>query len=166
MMMNSSPPSRASVSGARMAPLRLFEMCWSTSSPTSWPCESLMSLKPFRSSISRAVRVLFALGLLNGGDQAVLEETSVGQAGEVVVKGVPLVTGDLVLQHDQEHADGDEKISAYPRSRRRCRCTAGRLVTQEWKRNTSAQTVKPRTIAALPRLFRGRLSWKTTAVER
>jgi hypothetical protein len=54
------------------------------------------------------------LGLLNGGGEAILKETLVGKAGEVVVEGVPLVGGDLLLEQDQEHADGDEELLQVP----------------------------------------------------
>jgi hypothetical protein len=54
------------------------------------------------------------LGLLDGGGEAILKKTLVGKAGEMVVEGVPLVGGDLLLEQDQEHADGDEKFLQVP----------------------------------------------------
>ncbi len=81
----------------------------------------------------------------------------------MIVEGVPLVGSDLLLQQDKEHADGDEKLLqvpyligdwSYP----------GWFVAQECRRKTRDQTTKPTTIEIFPRLLRGRLSWKRTAV--
>jgi len=54
------------------------------------------------------------LGLLNGGGEAILKETLVGKAREVIVEGVPLVGRDLLFQQDQEHANSDEKFLQVP----------------------------------------------------
>ena len=52
--------------------------------------------------------------VIEGVVEAVLEEAAIGQAGELVVEGEPLVGGDLLLQHDQDHADGDEGLLHVP----------------------------------------------------
>src|SRR5258708_2065618 len=53
-------------------------------------------------------------GLPDGGGEAILKETLVGEAREVVVEGVPLVRRDLVFEQNQKHADGDEKFLQIP----------------------------------------------------
>ena len=58
--------------------------------------------------------MLVALGGEDGVGEAILEEAAVGEAGELVVEGVPLVAGDLLLEHDEEHADGDEELLHVP----------------------------------------------------
>src|SRR5580698_9638352 len=55
-----------------------------------------------------------AAGTLESVGEAVLEEAAVGEAGELVVEGEPLVTGDLLLEHDEDHADGDEGLLHVP----------------------------------------------------
>src|SRR5438874_7245371 len=54
------------------------------------------------------------LGVLNRGGKAILKKTLVGQAGEMVVEGVPLVGRNLLFEQDQEHADGDEEFLQVP----------------------------------------------------
>ncbi len=54
------------------------------------------------------------LGLEDRCGQAVFEETAVGKASEMVVEGVPLVAGDALLEHDEEHADDDEELLHVP----------------------------------------------------
>ena len=51
---------------------------------------------------------------VDGVGEAVLEEAAVGEAGEFVVEGEPLVAGDLLLEHDEDHADGDEGLLHVP----------------------------------------------------
>ncbi len=55
-----------------------------------------------------------ALGVEEGCDEALLEEPAVGETGELVVEGVPLVAGNLLLEHNEEHADGDEELLHAP----------------------------------------------------
>ena len=53
-------------------------------------------------------------GLLDRCREAVLKETVVGKTREVVVKGIPLVGRDLLLEQDEQHADSDEKLLQVP----------------------------------------------------
>ncbi len=55
-----------------------------------------------------------AAGALERLDEAVFEEAAVGEAGELIVQGQPLVGGDLLFEHDDEHADGDEELLHVP----------------------------------------------------
>jgi hypothetical protein len=54
------------------------------------------------------------LGLRDSGSQAILEEALIGKSSKVVVEGVPLVGRDLLLEQDQKHTDGDEKLLKVP----------------------------------------------------
>jgi hypothetical protein len=51
---NSSPPIRATVSASRAAELRRAATSFNTASPAAWPSESLIGLKPSRSTNSTA----------------------------------------------------------------------------------------------------------------
>ena len=59
-------------------------------------------------------RAVGPAGAVYGVGEALLEETAVGQAGELVVKREPLVAGDLLLKHEQDHTDGDERLLHVP----------------------------------------------------
>src|SRR5258707_5294321 len=54
------------------------------------------------------------LRLPDRSGEAILKETLVGEAREMVVEGIPLVGGYLLLQQDQEHADGDKEFLQVP----------------------------------------------------
>ena len=98
---NSSPPSRATVSPGRSAlPIRAATAC-SSSSPAWWPSESLTSLKRSRSRKSTAERPRGpgAAGAAQRPAEAVEEERAVGEPGERVVERVvaePLERAPLV----------------------------------------------------------------------
>ncbi len=55
-----------------------------------------------------------AAAAVEGVVEVILEGAAVGQAGEIVVQGEPLVIGDLLLQHDENHAQGDESLLHVP----------------------------------------------------
>ena len=57
---------------------------------------------------------LHAAGTLEGLKEAVFEEAAVGESGELIVESEPFVIGDLVFEHDDEHADGDEELLHVP----------------------------------------------------
>ena len=46
--------------------------------------------------------------------ERLFEGAAVGQAGELVVEGEPLVADDLFFEHDEDHADGDEGLLHVP----------------------------------------------------
>ncbi len=50
----------------------------------------------------------------HGMGEPVCEEAPIGEAGEFVVQGEPRVIGDLLLKHDEDHADGDEGFLHVP----------------------------------------------------
>jgi hypothetical protein len=51
---------------------------------------------------------------LDGCGETIFKETAVGKSSEVVVEGVPLVSGDLLLKQNEEHTDGDEELLEVP----------------------------------------------------
>ena len=55
-----------------------------------------------------------AAGAVEGAGEAIFEEAAVGEAGEFVVECQPLIAGDLFLEHDEDHADGDEGLLHVP----------------------------------------------------
>src|SRR5580704_1328646 len=55
-----------------------------------------------------------AAGAFQGLNETVLEEAAVSEAGELIMEGQPLVGGDLVFEHDDEHADGDKELLHVP----------------------------------------------------
>ena len=97
MMVNSSPPSRATIASPTLAPRRAAT-ARSSSSPTGWPSVSLTALKLSRSTQSKASAAAAPLGLLELEVEMLAEEGAVGQAGQAVVEGElgdpPLALGD------------------------------------------------------------------------
>ena len=101
------------------------------------------------------------LGLLDSDGEAVLKETLVGKAGEMVVKGMPLIRRDLLFEQDQQHAYGDKKLLKVPD-------LIGHHVVPRPVRDPGVEQEDKRpnnetNDGNLPRFLRGRTSWKTTA---
>ena len=133
---NSSPPQRATVSLGRTAPQDPPRRPPAARGRRrSWPCSSLISLKPSRSMNSTAIRSSVRR---DGGQrmlEAVLEQRAVGQPGERVVERVVGVAGEgaAALDRDagQVHRFVDQLQLLLARARaargsrgRRCRAPA------------------------------------------
>src|SRR5437899_2269019 len=59
-------------------------------------------------------RGVLAAAAFERGGESVFKGSAVGQAGELVVVGEPAVAGDLLLEHNENHADGDEGLLHVP----------------------------------------------------
>ena len=59
-------------------------------------------------------RAVGAAGALEAWVRRSSKRRRLGEAGELVVEGEPLVAGDLLLEHDEDHADGDEGLLHVP----------------------------------------------------